>query len=138
VFIDYLPSCCRDPSSSTRVSLAILLATSDLRSACTLTCKTKEFGCWFAPNDMKIGDRIRDTIDESIRFHDKLLLVLSESSISSQWVETEVETALEHESRGKATLLFPIRLDEAVMENTQGVGRKYPQNSTHRRLSRMA
>src|SRR5215467_4149318 len=32
--------------------------------------------CWFAPEDMKIGDTIHTRIDESIRLYDKLLLVL--------------------------------------------------------------
>ncbi|MCB2193127.1 MAG: toll/interleukin-1 receptor domain-containing protein [Deltaproteobacteria bacterium] len=32
---------------------------------------------WFAPEDLKIGDRIRDRIDHSIRIHDKLLLILT-------------------------------------------------------------
>ena len=44
---------------------------------------------------MKIGDEIRPRIDESIRVHDKLLLVLSESSLASTWVKKEVETAFE-------------------------------------------
>ena len=39
---------------------------------------------------MKIGDKIRLRIDESIRIHDELLLVLSENSVASQWVEHEV------------------------------------------------
>jgi hypothetical protein len=34
-------------------------------------------------------------------------------------VETEVETALERERREKKLVLFPIRLDDAVMETTQ-------------------
>jgi uncharacterized protein YjbI with pentapeptide repeats len=39
--------------------------------------------CWFAPEDLKIGDKFRSRIDESIRIHDKFLLVLSQDSISS-------------------------------------------------------
>lgn len=76
---------------------------------------------WFAPHDLPIGARIRPAIDESIRLHDKLLLVLSEKSVSSQWVEQEVETALakEREQDGKA-VLFPIRIDDAVMEGRPG------------------
>jgi hypothetical protein len=71
--------------------------------------------CWFAPHDLPIGARIRPAIDESIRLHDKLLLVLSETSVGSQWVEQEVETALsrEREPEGK-TVLFPIRIDGSV------------------------
>ena len=53
--------------------------------------------CWFAPEDMRIGDKIRSRIDEAIRLHDKLLLVLSEYSVESTWVEKEVETAFEKE-----------------------------------------
>ena len=76
---------------------------------------------WFAPHDMKIGAKIRPAIDESIRLHDKLLLVLSEASVSSQWVEQEVETALAREREpGGGTVLFPVRIDDAVMESKAG------------------
>ena len=76
--------------------------------------------CWFAPEDMKIGARLRAGIDEAIRLHDKLLLILSEHSVGSQWVEQEVETALERERKQERTVLFPIRLDDAVMESKGG------------------
>jgi TIR domain len=76
--------------------------------------------CWFAPEDLKIGDRIRLRIDESIRLHDKLLLVLSEESVKSQWVEQEVETALAREREQNRIVLFPIRLDESVMGVNSG------------------
>jgi len=75
--------------------------------------------CWFASNDMKIGDKIRQIIDDAIRSHDKLLLVISKHSINSQWVEKEVETAFEEERKRKRTILFPIRLDSAVMDTNQ-------------------
>src|SRR5690348_16602325 len=42
--------------------------------------------CWFAPEHMKIGDKIRLRIDESIRMYDKLLLILSKDSVTSDWV----------------------------------------------------
>ena len=77
--------------------------------------------CWFAPEDLRIGDKFRTRIDEAIRLHDKLLLILSEDSVNSTWVEDEVESALEKERKAKErgeerTVLFPIRLDSAVME----------------------
>jgi uncharacterized protein YjbI with pentapeptide repeats len=80
--------------------------------------QNKGVRCWFAPEDMKIGDKIRVRIDESIRIYDKLLLVLSEHSVESNWVEFEVETALSKETKGKPTVLFPIRLDDTVMESS--------------------
>ncbi|HVB22310.1 MAG TPA: toll/interleukin-1 receptor domain-containing protein [Ktedonobacteraceae bacterium] len=81
--------------------------------------------CWFAPEDMKIGDEIRVRIDESIRIYDKLLVVLSENSVNSGWVEDEVEAALEKEwlarERGeKQVVLFPIQLDDAVKDIIAG------------------
>jgi hypothetical protein len=39
--------------------------------------------------------------------------------MTSEWVETEVETALEEEHRRKKTTLFPIRLDDFVIETHQ-------------------
>jgi hypothetical protein len=70
---------------------------------------------------MKIGARIRTAIDESIRVYDKLLLVLSENSVSSQWVEQEVETALRKERQpGGGGVLFPVRLDDSVLEVSEG------------------
>jgi hypothetical protein len=39
--------------------------------------------CWFAPYDIKGGRKIHEQIDEPIRLHDRLLLILSEQSMSS-------------------------------------------------------
>ena len=75
--------------------------------------------CWFAPEDLKIGDKLRPSFDEAIRLHDKLMVLLSEDSVNSPWVEKEVETAFERERREKRTVLFPIRLDDAVMKTEQ-------------------
>jgi hypothetical protein len=81
--------------------------------------QAKGVRCWFAPEDLKIGDKFRSRIDESIRFHDKLLLVLSRDSIRSQWVEKEVETAFERERRENRIVLFPIRLDDDVIHTDE-------------------
>lgn len=74
---------------------------------------------WLATEDLKIGDRFRTKIDEAIRLYDKLLIVLSEDSVKSPWVEAEVEAAFEKERKQKRTVLFPIRLDDAVMETEE-------------------
>jgi hypothetical protein len=71
--------------------------------------------CWFAPEHLKIGDKFRHRIDESIRIYDKLLLVLSKASLASTWVGYEVEKVLDKEPEGKPNVLFPIRLDKAIL-----------------------
>jgi hypothetical protein len=81
--------------------------------------QAKHVRCWFAPEDLKIGDRFNERIEDSIRIYDKLLIILSEESISSRWVEREVNAAFEHEQKQNRTMLFPIRLDDAVMDCNQ-------------------
>jgi uncharacterized protein YjbI with pentapeptide repeats len=66
--------------------------------------------CWFAPEDVAGGKKLYDQIDQAIRQHDKLLLVLSEHSIGSQWVMTEIRRARRAEERDRRRKLFPIRL----------------------------
>ncbi len=76
--------------------------------------------CWFAPEDLRIGEPFRDKIDESIKLQDKLLIILSDHSVQSPWVASEVESAFEREHRHPGRLvLFPIRLDDAVMNTNQ-------------------
>ena len=50
--------------------------------------------CWYAPKDLKIGDPFRQKIDDAIHDHDRLLLVLSEESVKSDWVREEVRGML--------------------------------------------
>lgn len=82
--------------------------------------QAKGVRCWFAPQHMRIGDKLRPRIEESIRLYDKLLLVLSEHSIKSNWVAYEVERALNKEPEGIPNVLFPIRLDDTVMQSKAG------------------
>lgn len=86
--------------------------------------------CWFAPTHMRIGDKIRRRIDETIRVYDKLLLILSQHSLQSQWVEQEVETALEKERDVNVTVLFPVSLDNEVLKMKSGWA-KYIMNTRH-------
>jgi len=79
----------------------------------------KHLRCWFAPQDLRIGDRFQERIEESIRIFDKVMIVLSAASVQSRWVEREVNAAREHEDRENRTILFPIRIDDAVMNTPQ-------------------
>ena len=65
---------------------------------------------WYAPEDMKSGRKIHEQIDEAIRVHDKLLLVLSDHSMASEWVATEIYHARQREVTEGKRVLFPIRL----------------------------
>jgi uncharacterized protein YjbI with pentapeptide repeats len=65
---------------------------------------------WFAPEDMKGGQKIHEQLDAAIRLHDKLLLVVSEHSMNSEWVRTEIREARKREVKEGKRVLFPIRL----------------------------
>ncbi len=65
---------------------------------------------WYAPEDLKGGRELFPQVDEAIRVHDKVLLVLSEASLGSEWVRTEVRRACDREKRENRRVLFPIRL----------------------------
>jgi TIR domain/Pentapeptide repeats (8 copies) len=66
--------------------------------------------CWFAPHDIRGGKKIHDQIDQAIRVYDRLLLILSDHSMASEWVKTEIANARQREVREKRQMLFPISL----------------------------
>ncbi len=77
----------------------------------------KGIRCWFAPEDLRIGTEFRQEIEQAIKAYDKLLLVLSQHSIRSRWVGSEVEAAFDLEARKGKRVLFPMRLDDFVEES---------------------
>jgi hypothetical protein len=67
-----------------------------------------------------IAGKFQERIEESILRCEKLLVVLSTDSVNSQWVEREVQAAFEKERRQSTTVLFPVRIDDAVMDCPYG------------------
>lgn len=72
---------------------------------------------WLDRERMKIGEVIRERVDQSIGERDKLLVVLSRHSVVSTWVQYEVEKALEMESARHCNVLLPIRIDPTMQVN---------------------
>lgn len=66
--------------------------------------------CWFAPHDMASGKKVHEQIDRAIQAQDRLLLILSTASMSSEWVKTEIANARAKEREQKRQVLFPIAL----------------------------
>jgi uncharacterized protein YjbI with pentapeptide repeats len=73
--------------------------------------------CWFAPHDLRPGTPIVRGIEEAIHLHEKLLLILSKDAVMSNWVQQEVEAALYKEATTRQEILFPIRLDNTILES---------------------
>ncbi|HWO93805.1 MAG TPA: toll/interleukin-1 receptor domain-containing protein, partial [Dehalococcoidia bacterium] len=120
--IEKLPSLLNEPSEldepSEYHSCFISYSSKDEKFAQQLYADLQDKGvpCWFARKDLPIGGRQREIFDRAIQLHDRTLLILSKHSVASDWVEKEVETTFEKERKQKRTALFPIRIDNAVME----------------------
>ncbi len=109
-YIDSLPSLIVAPLES--YSVFISYSSQDEAFAQRLYADLQDNGvrCWYAPEDMKSGQKIHEQIDRAIQAHDRLLLVLSEKSMASEWVKTEIANARQKERENKCRVLFPISL----------------------------
>lgn len=109
-FIAYIKSFAANPIEF--YSCFISYSTKDEGFAVRLYADLQSKGvrCWFAPHDVQAGRKLDEQIDEAIRLHDKLLLILSPHSMESEWVKTEIAKARKRELRDKRRVLFPIRL----------------------------
>jgi uncharacterized protein YjbI with pentapeptide repeats len=117
--IDYLPSLLNQPIQF--FSCFISYSSKDQKFADRLHADLQNKGvrCWFAPRDLPIGAKTWDAIDAAIRLRDKVLLILSRNAIESDWVEDEVTKAFAEERTRKQLVLFPVRLDDAVIKTTE-------------------
>jgi uncharacterized protein YjbI with pentapeptide repeats len=108
--IDYLPSLLQQPFQFHSCFISYSTKDQDFADRLYADLQAKGVRCWFAPHDIKGGRKIHEQIDEAIRLHDKLLLILSPHSMASEWVKTEISKARKREVRDKARVLFPISL----------------------------
>ncbi|NQT34865.1 toll/interleukin-1 receptor domain-containing protein [bacterium] len=117
VYIDYLPSLF-DTSPFQFHTCFISYYHEDQEFAERLHADLLDKGVrvWLYTHDMPIGGRMRKVIDVEIRDRDKVILVLSEKTVQSNWVEYEVDKTLDEEVRRKADILMPVRLDDSVFE----------------------
>ena len=112
ILLDYLPSLIQAGSPIQFNSCFVSYSHTDEAFARRLWNSIRNEGIqvWFAPEEMKGGRKLFEQIDRAIHMHDKLLIVLSKESISSEWVQTEIRRARKQEKLKRERKLFPIRL----------------------------
>jgi uncharacterized protein YjbI with pentapeptide repeats len=116
--VDYLPSLLNQAIQYYSCFISYSSKDDDFAKRIYADLQNNGVRCWFAPHDSVTGHKTRDEIDAAIRLREKVLL-LSEHSIVSDWVEDEVNTAYEEERKRKQTVLFPVRLDDTVLETNE-------------------
>lgn len=111
-FISYLPSLLASTQPLQFYSCFISYSHNDEEFAKRLHSRMRDerLRVWFAPEDIKGGEKLYEQIEKAIRYHDKLLVVLSEHSLQSEWVITEIRDARKDEVERRRRKLFPIRL----------------------------
>ena len=66
---------------------------------------------WFDESEIKVADSLVRRISEGLKNADYLVIVLSEASVSSRWVEQELNVALTNQISGKGIVL-PVLLED--------------------------
>jgi hypothetical protein len=110
LLINYLPSLLNQPIQFYSCFISYSTRDQDFADRLHADLQNRGVRCWFAPHDMLPGKKIFDQIDEAIRVYDRLLLILSESSMASNWVKTEIANARQKEVSQDRQVLFPITL----------------------------
>ena len=66
--------------------------------------------CWIATGDLQSGKKLNEQIEETTQSFDWLPLILFDSSMNSEWVNTEITNARQKEVDQNKRVLFPISL----------------------------
>ena len=66
---------------------------------------------WFDTWEIKVGDSLHDKISKGIDTSDYLIVVISRSSIKSDWVKRELNSVLASEISEKVKKVLPVLLD---------------------------
>jgi hypothetical protein len=119
MLIDYLPSIFGQAIQYFSCFISYSANDKEFAERIHADLQNKGVRCWFAPHDMPIGGKLLDEIGSAIRLRDKVLLILSENSIKSDWVEDEVIKAFAEERKRGQTVLFPLRIDDSVIDTNE-------------------
>lgn len=68
---------------------------------------------WYDQQEINIGDSIKEKVNEGIQSSSAFILVLSSSSMNSDWVKYEMNSALLLNAIKKGITILPIKIDDS-------------------------
>ncbi|HTA30111.1 MAG TPA: toll/interleukin-1 receptor domain-containing protein [Candidatus Cybelea sp.] len=116
-FIRYLPGFWNQPNAFYSCFISYSLVDKPFALRLHDALQARGIRCWLDEHPVLAGEQIHRTVDEGIRLWDKVLLCCTKDSLTSWWVDKEVEKALQKEEkiskgRGKEVLaIIPLNLD---------------------------
>lgn len=96
------------------LSVFVSHASADARiaSRVAMGLKAFDYNTWYDDWELLPGDSIIERIESAISKTDVLLVLLSRSSVDSQWVRRELSAGLARQLSGKGVLVIPVILDD--------------------------
>jgi hypothetical protein len=76
--------------------------------------KALNLNVWIDEQELRVGDSMVQVISEALTATDYLLIVLSEASTRSKWVQAELNAALMAQLSNGGTVVLPVRIDDSI------------------------
>ncbi|MBN2503177.1 MAG: toll/interleukin-1 receptor domain-containing protein [Anaerolineales bacterium] len=97
-----------DIQENPRVFLSYSYADSEFAKKLSRDLKSHGVDVWLAEERIKIGDLISKKIDEAISTSQWIIVIMSDQSVNSEAVTTELKLALMEENRRERVLVLPV------------------------------
>lgn len=82
----------------------------DFVARLNIALRERDIRTWFSHEEIRPGSKLSESIFSAIDSFDRLIVVLSEHSMSSQWVNSELHRAYQRQRKEKQNILFPISI----------------------------